>query len=229
MVESSAWGRGESSAHEASAAGRLPQRKAVAGFARKRVGVGSCVFALLVLSVALLACKNKKADGTCTSDAECTAGQSCIGGVCAVPAAPVVPPEPTPAASAPSVEATPTKQCALIAISLSGPAGTASIGRECDVEVIDDGATLKSDCSMASFFTPKGGGAARQLKGGRFSFDLKRRSEEDGKIKYGGTARESGVTRTVFLTFTQKYDFANGQLNAGANRYTLTFRPCKKK
>ncbi|MCA9645039.1 MAG: hypothetical protein KC492_30325 [Myxococcales bacterium] len=186
------------------------------------------LLALALLSVALLACKNKKAGGGCTSDAECTPGQNCVSGGCVTPAAPVLPPEPTPATIA-SAKPEETKQCALIAISISGPAGSASIGRECDVEVIDDGETLKSDCSMASFFTPKGGGAARQLKGGRFSFDLKRRSEEDGKIKYGGTASESGVTRTVFLTFTKKYDFANGQLNAGANRYTLTFRPCKKK
>ncbi|MEZ4369364.1 MAG: dickkopf-related protein [Polyangiaceae bacterium] len=196
--------------------------------AGKRSAWGGALVALALLSVALLACKNKKAGGGCTSDTECSPGQSCVSGACVTPAAPVLPPEPTPATTA-SAKPEETKQCALIAISISGPAGSASIGRECDVEVIDDGATLKSDCSMASHFTPKGGGAARQLKGGRFSFDLKRRSEEDGKIKYGGTAREAGVTRTVFLTFTQKYDFANGQLNAGANRYTLTFRPCKKK
>lgn len=182
--------------------------------------------ALALLAAALLACKQSAKPGACQQDADCAAGSACVGGTCTVVAAPVAPvvAAPRPVETAAPV---PTKQCALIAISMAGPAGTASIGRECDVEVLDDGDTLKSDCSMASHFTPKGGGAARQLKGGRFNFNLKRR--EAGSLKYGGTATESGATRSVFLTFTNKYDTANGQLNAGANRYTLTFRPCKHK
>lgn len=182
--------------------------------------------ATLLLGVALLACKQSSKPGACEQDADCAAGSACVGGTCTLVAAPAPPvvEEPEPVATAAPVA---TKQCALIAISISGPAGNASIGRECDVEVLDGGETLKSDCSMASHFTPKGGGAARQLKGGRFNFNLKQR--EPGSLKYGGTATESGATRTVFLTFSNKYDTANGQLNAGANRYTLTFRPCKQK
>ena len=174
----------------------------------------------------LPACKQKQA-GACRVATDCPVGQACVSGACVVAAAP----EPTPTEAPKPVETTappaPSKACALIALSGVSSRGFLSAARECDVEIEDDGDTLKSSCALAMFVTPKGGKPVSQ-GGGRMTFKLEKTSSDGDVTVYKGTGTDSS-SFPVMLKFTKLYDTANGQISISGKAITLTWRPCKKK
>lgn len=175
--------------------------------------------------IPLLACKQKQA-GACSSPTDCPVGQACVGGACVAAAAP----EPTPTEAPKPVETAPpvpSKTCALIALSGVSSRGFLSAARECDVEIEDDGDTLKSSCALAMFVTPRGGKPISQ-GGGRMTFKLEKASSEGGVTVYKGTGTDRSAF-PVMLKFSKLYDTANGQISISGKAITLTFRPCKKK
>ncbi|MCA9645042.1 MAG: hypothetical protein H6718_35890 [Polyangiaceae bacterium] len=179
---------------------------------------------LAAVLVPLLACKQK--DGACSVATDCPVGQACVSGACVAAAAPepTVTEAPKPVETAPPV---PSKTCALIALSGVSSRGYLSAARECDVDIEDDGDTLKSSCALAMFVTPKGGRPISQ-GGGRMTFKLEKKSSDGDVTVYKGTGTDSS-SFPVMLKFSKLYDTANGQISISGKAITLTFRPCKKK
>ncbi|MCA9628619.1 MAG: hypothetical protein KC766_13165 [Myxococcales bacterium] len=204
---------------------RDPRTAKPAAPSARWAGRGTPAALLLLLLVPLLACKQKK-DGSCSTATDCPVGQACVSGVCAAPAAPepAPAPAPTPTETAPAV---PSKTCALIALSGVSSRGFLSAARECDVEVEDDGDTLKSSCALAMFVTPRGGKPISQGSG-RMTFKLEKKSTDGDVTVYKGTGTDRSAF-PVMLKFSKLYDTANGQITISGKPITLTFRPCKNK
>jgi hypothetical protein len=127
------------------------------------------------------------------------------------------PPEPEP--EKPPPKATPTSQCALIALSGIDNGQPIGIAGKCTVDISDDGDTLKSNCPL-------------QFRGKSVTANihLTKKDEKNDKIRYTGTANlKAGMVLSLLLNFEpdQLYTFANGQASRGREIITATFRPCK--